>query len=66
MEGLPEGVVGLVFGPSSNTEFSFTVNPDNIPKFGEYVMAENRDGEDVLGIVKEIVNFNKLIMDESH
>lgn len=61
-----EELVGLVFGPSSNTEFSFTVNPDNILKFGEYVMAENRDGEKVLGIVKEIVNFNKLIMDEGY
>jgi len=66
LDDLPEDIVGLVFGPSSNTEFSFTVNPDNIPKFGEYVMAENRDGEKVLGIVKEIVNFNKLIMDEGY
>lgn len=66
MEGLSSDVVGLVFGPSSNTEFSFTVNPDNIPKFGEYVIVKNRDDEEVLGIVKKIENFNKLIMDESY
>lgn len=63
---LPEDVVGLVFGPSSNTEFNFTVRPDNLPKFGEFVVAENRDGNVVLGVVKEIINFNKLIMDESY
>ncbi|WP_202319855.1 ATP-binding protein [Archaeoglobus neptunius] len=56
--------VGLVMGKSSISEFSFAVNPSCIPKFGEYVMAENRDGEGVIGIVREISNFNRMIIDE--
>jgi DNA helicase HerA-like ATPase len=59
-------VVGLVFGRATNTTFSFTVNPENIPKFGEFVIVKNRDGEDVLGVVKEITNLNKLIESEDH
>lgn len=57
--------VGLVLGESSISEFSFAVNPSCIPKFGEYVMVENRDGEGVIGIVREISNFNRMILDES-
>jgi hypothetical protein len=34
-------VVGLVFGRATNTTFSFTVNPENIPKFGEFVIVKN-------------------------
>ncbi len=56
--------VGLVMGKSSISEFSFAVNPSCIPRFGEYVMAENRDGEGVIGIVREISNFNRMILDE--
>lgn len=56
--------VGIVMGKSSITEFSFAINPSSIPKFGEYVVAENRDGEEVIGIVREISNFNRLILDE--
>lgn len=48
--------VGLVMGKSSITDFSFAVNPSAIPKFGEYVTAINRDGEEVIGIVREISN----------
>ncbi len=59
-----DNVVGLVLGKSSISEFSFAVNPSNIPKFGEYVVASNRDGEEVIGIVKEISNFNRMILDE--
>jgi len=54
-------MIGLVFGKATNTSFSFTVNPNNIPKFGEFVVTENRDGETVLGVVKEVANLNKLI-----
>jgi len=56
--------VGLVMGKSSITDFSFAVNPSAIPKFGEYVTAINRDGEEVIGIVREISNFNRMILDE--
>lgn len=57
--------VGLVFGQSSTSEFSFVVNPSKMPKFGEFVVAENRDGELVLGVVKEITNFNRLIVESN-
>ncbi len=56
--------VGLVLGKSSITEFSFAVNPSRIPKFGEFVTVVNRDGEEVLGIVREITSFNRMVLDE--
>jgi len=59
-----KNTVGLVFGHSSTSEFNFAVNPNNIPKFGEFVTALNRNNETVLGVVKEITNFNRMILDE--
>ncbi|MDI9642261.1 MAG: ATP-binding protein [Archaeoglobales archaeon] len=53
--------VGFVLGESSITEFRFAVNPKNVPKFGEYVLAENRDEKEVLGIVRNVTNFNRLL-----
>jgi DNA helicase HerA-like ATPase len=55
--------IGFIFGESSINEFSFAVNPSRVPKFGEYVIAENRDGEEVLGIVRNVTNFNRLLED---
>ncbi len=57
-------MIGLVFGRATTNHFNFAVNPANIPKFGEFVVTENRDGETVLGVVKEISNLNKLIEDD--
>lgn len=53
--------IGFVLGESSITEFRFAVNPVKVPKFGEYVVAENRDGKEVLGIVRNVTNFNRLL-----
>lgn len=53
--------IGFVLGESSITEFSFAVNPAKIPKFGEFVVAENRDHEEVLGLVKNVINSNRLL-----
>lgn len=53
--------VGFVLGESSINEFSFAIDPSNVPKFGEYVVAENRDGKEVLGIVRNVINFNRLL-----
>lgn len=55
--------VGVVIGKSSVSEFSFAVNPSRIPKFGEYVVVRNNDGDEVLGIVREINSFNRLMLD---
>lgn len=56
-------ILGFVLGETSISEFSFAVNPLKVPKFGEYVVVENRDGKDVLGIVRNVVNFNRLLED---
>lgn len=53
--------IGFVLGESSIAEFSFAVDPFNVPKFGEYIVAENREGKEVLGIVRNVVNFNRLL-----
>ncbi len=57
-------MIGLVFGRATTNNFNFTVNPESIPKFGEFVVTQNRDGETVLGVVKEIINLNRLIEDD--
>ncbi len=62
---LEKEAVGLVLGRSSISEFSFVVNPARIPKFGEFVTTKNRDGDDVLGVVREVTSFNRMILDES-
>jgi len=59
-------VIGLVLGKSSISDFSFIVNPLKIPKFGEYVTARNREDDEVIGIVREITSFNRMILDESY
>lgn len=56
--------IGFVLGESSINEFRFAVNPINAPKFGEYVTVENRDGKEVLGIVRNITNFNRLLEED--
>lgn len=56
--------IGFVLGETSITEFSFAVNPLKIPRFGEFVVVENRNQEDVLGLVKSVTNFNRLLEDE--
>lgn len=53
--------IGFVLGESSINEFSFATDPSKVPKFGEYVVAENRDGKGVLGIVRNVINFNRLL-----
>ncbi|MCS7122013.1 MAG: ATP-binding protein [Archaeoglobaceae archaeon] len=55
--------VGIVIGRSSISEFNFVVNPAKVPKFGEYVVAKNSEGLEVLGIVREVSSFNRLILD---
>ncbi len=63
MIGASEDAVGIVFGKSSPFEFSFAVDPKRMPRFGEYVVAVNRDDETVLGIVKDVFNFNRMLAD---
>lgn len=53
--------VGIVYGESSTDRFTFIANPDNLPKFGEFVVVTNREGEEVLGVVKRVINVNWLM-----
>lgn len=53
--------IGFVLGESSITEFNFAVNPSKIPSFGEFVLVENMDGQFVLGLVKNVINSNRLL-----
>ncbi|ASJ09484.1 DNA helicase [Thermococcus siculi] len=54
--------VGIVFGESTTDHFTFIVNPKNeLPRFGEFLIARNRDGDEVLALLKSIRNINWLM-----
>ncbi|ASJ02689.1 DNA helicase [Thermococcus profundus] len=54
--------VGIVFGESSTDHFTFIVNPRNeLPRFGEFLIVKNRDGDEVLALLKSIRNVNWLM-----
>ncbi|WP_297458666.1 ATP-binding protein [Thermococcus sp.] len=54
--------VGIVFGESTTDHFTFIVNPRNeLPRFGEFLIARNRDGDEVLALLKSIRNINWLM-----
>ncbi|WP_457741830.1 helicase HerA-like domain-containing protein [Thermococcus sp.] len=54
--------VGIVFGESTTDHFTFIVNPKNeLPRFGEFLTVKNRDGDDVLAILKSVRNVNWLM-----
>jgi DNA helicase HerA-like ATPase len=54
--------VGIVFGESSTDHFTFIVNPKNeLPRFGEFLIVRNRDGDEVLGLLKSMRNINWLM-----
>ncbi|NJE01474.1 ATP-binding protein [Thermococcus sp. JdF3] len=56
------GAVGIVFGESSTDHFTFIVNPRNeLPRFGEFLVVKNRDGDEVLALLKSIRNVNWLM-----
>ncbi len=57
-----EGPIGIVYGESTTDRFTFIVNPHvELPKFGEFVVVKNREGEDVLASVRGIRNVNWLM-----
>ena len=53
--------VGIVYGESSTDYFTFIVDPKNMPNFGEFVVVKNRNGEEVLAVVKSVRNINWLM-----
>ncbi|AFL95951.1 hypothetical protein CL1_1755 [Thermococcus cleftensis] len=56
------GSVGIVFGESTTDHFTFIVNPRNeLPRFGEFLVVRNREGDEVLALLKSIRNLNWLM-----
>jgi len=53
--------VGIVYGESSTDYFTFIVDPQNMPNFGEFVVLRNRNGDEVLAVVKGVRNINWLM-----
>ncbi|USH00537.1 ATP-binding protein [Thermococcus argininiproducens] len=53
--------VGIVYGESSTDYFTFIVDPRNMPNFGEFVVVKNRNGDEVLAVVKGVRNINWLM-----
>jgi len=54
--------VGIVYGESTTGHFTFIVNPKReLPRFGEFITVKNRDGDEVLAILKSIRNVNWLM-----
>lgn len=53
--------VGIVYGESSTDYFTFIVDPKNMPNFGEFVVVKNRNGDEVLAVVKGVRNINWLM-----
>ncbi len=52
--------IGIVCGESSISTLQFSVDPNSIPKFGEFVVTKNRDGEWILCVVSDMINTNPL------
>lgn len=56
------GGVGIVSGESTTDHFTFIANPKRgLPRFGEFLMVKNRDGDEVLAILKSVRNINWLM-----
>ncbi|CAB50129.1 DNA double-strand break repair helicase HerA [Pyrococcus abyssi] len=56
-----KGYIGIVRGEATFLNYEFSVNPNKDVSFGEFVITKNRDGEDVLGIVRGVRNVNWIL-----
>ncbi|WP_456366948.1 helicase HerA-like domain-containing protein [Thermococcus sp.] len=57
-----EKPVGIVFGESTTDHFTFIVNPrGELPRFGEFLVVKNRDGDEVLALLRAVRNMNWLM-----
>ncbi len=52
--------IGVVCGESSITTLQFSVDPNSIPKFGEFVVTKNRSNDIILCVINNITNANTL------
>ncbi|ADG13480.1 protein of unknown function DUF87 [Methanocaldococcus infernus ME] len=53
--------IGIVRGESNINYFEFSINPEEIVEFGEYVVTRNKKGEMVIGTVRDIMERNFLL-----
>ncbi len=56
-----EDVVGIVKGEATVTNFKFSAHPDAELRFGEFVVAQNRENEWVIGNIRKLENINWLL-----
>lgn len=58
---ITEKAVGIVRGEATVTNYTFSAQPDAELRFGEFVVAQNREGEWVIGNVRKLENINWLL-----
>ncbi|USS39934.1 DNA double-strand break repair helicase HerA [Thermococcus aggregans] len=59
---IAEDAVGIVKGEASVVGYDFSAHPDVNLQFGEFVVAQNRNGEWVIGTIRKLQNINWLLM----
>ncbi len=58
---ITEEVIGIVRGEATVTNYTFSAQPDAELRFGEFVVAQNREGEWVIGNIRKLENINWLL-----
>ncbi|HIH73611.1 MAG: Bipolar DNA helicase [Thermococcales archaeon 44_46] len=59
---IAEDAVGIVKGEASVIGYDFSAHPDVNLQFGEFVVAQNRNGEWVIGTIRKLQNINWLLI----
>jgi len=59
---IAEDAVGIVKGEASVIGYDFSAHPDVNLQFGEFVVAQNRNGEWVIGTIRRLQNINWLLI----
>jgi len=62
MMRIAEDAVGIVKGEASVIGYDFSAHPDVNLQFGEFVVAQNRNGEWVIGTIRKLQNINWLLI----
>ncbi len=59
---IAEDAVGIVKGEASVIGYDFSAHPEVNLQFGEFVVAQNRNGEWVIGTIRKLQNINWLLI----
>jgi hypothetical protein len=62
MMKIAEDAVGIVKGEASVIGYDFSAHPEVNLQFGEFVVAQNRNGEWVIGTIRKLQNINWLLI----